>query len=145
MPRRLSKKNRSLPVISEEVILPEYQVPKSVSESDYKNLYSDLKQFYQTAMGGKLTTVGVTKLVRYTMQVVEANKKLSGEDKKNLVLAVSNDFIQNALNDSNMDDGTKDSINLALSFSPMLIDAAVDYSNNMMNGNNGKNSFCLCC
>ncbi len=107
----------------------------------YDTLYSDVKHFFLDSTSGKLTVASVTTLTRYAMEVVQTGKgwkRLKGSEKKDLVIGVITELIEDLVEDpevvgEDFDEGAKQAILAALAFAPLLIDAAADYAKVYLN------------
>jgi hypothetical protein len=98
----------------------------------YDTLYQDLKEFYLDTTNGKLSLNTITILTRFAMEHVQTHTlwaNLKGSEKKDLVVSVVTDFINDMLNDTDkVDEETKRILQNGLEMVPMLIDAAVDFA-----------------
>lgn len=95
--------------------------------SKFDTLYLDVKRFYEDSLNGQLTPASITTITRYTMELVNS-QNLKGSEKKALVLEIVNEIVKDALSTSDISDEAKQVILTAVSFTPLLIDAAVDFA-----------------
>ena len=123
-------------------------------QKKYDALYGDVKRFFEESTSGKLNSLTVITLVRYTMEAVQTGKmweNMRGSEKKDLVLGVLGALVEDLINDpdvvgENFSEQTKESILSALAMAPMMIDAAVDFAKVYGGGSNsGSNSQKRCC
>ena len=123
-----------------------------MSERVHDQLYATVKNFFEESTSGNLTTASVATLTRYAMQVVQTDvnfQGMKGSEKKDLVVGVVTALITDLLNDSNLDDSTKQSIIVLLATVPSIIDMAVDfgkvYHNSQSSGDSHQRSGFFCC
>jgi hypothetical protein len=108
--------------------------------ANFDTLYADIKRFHTDTLNGQLSALSVTALIRYSMQLVQS-QALTGSEKKALVLQLVNDLVEDSLEESELPEDTKQAINSALVFAPLLIDASVDFAKTYKSGSGCK----LCC
>ena len=93
----------------------------------YDTLYSDAKGFIKNGI-----TVGtVADLTRYLMELVQTGReyaKLSGAEKKDLVLTVAQSVVNDVLQTEDIDSDTASGVLLALDLAPYVIDASVSFA-----------------
>jgi len=122
-------------------------------EKRYDTLYNDVKGFFENSTSGKMNAASVTTLVRYSMEVVQTGKLwtgMHGSEKKDLVIGVVTALVNDLLDDPSVvgedfSDDTRQAILAALSFAPMLIDAAVDFAKAYASGDGSGGSRLKCC
>jgi hypothetical protein len=108
--------------------------------SNFDTLYADLKRFHKDTLNGALSAASITSLVRYSMQLVQT-QTLAGSEKKALVLQLVNELVKDYLADSTLPEDTREAIQTAMIFAPLLIDASVDFAKSYAAGGGSK----LCC
>lgn len=113
----------------------------------YDNLYRDVKKFYNDTLNSKLSAANATTLLRYAMEIIERGGKwgnMRGSEKKQLVLNVVNELVNDALADSKLSKESQRAIKYAMKMAPYIIDATVDFAK-VYNESHSQGKRFICC
>jgi hypothetical protein len=109
-------------------------------------LYTELKAFLTTVLHGKLTAPSLATIVKHAMKFVilnESLKKLSGTDKKNVVVATISKIIEEYIESADdLTEEERQNLVFALTLAPMFIDSVADYAKVYSSEHKGK---LFCC
>jgi len=112
-------------------------------------LYSDMKHFIDSVIGGRLNALAVAVIIKQAMKYAMLNeviRNLSGSEKKELVISVCTKLIEDVVNkDTNLSDDDKLNIRFALTFAPTLIDSIVDFAKSYTKDSAEKGRKFFCC
>jgi hypothetical protein len=134
----------------------------TVAADRFDNLYKDVKGYVDTFKRG-FDMDSVTSIVHYAMTAVQTGvefKNMSGMEKKDFVIAVATDIVQDVLDDpevgGKLAPEARTGITVALAGVPMIIDMAVNFAKVYSNDSAGSNGAvvgdsgvakggCFCC